>query len=326
MNWSRSNLLAFLQRFCVDVSVDSADLMRFISLRTERIYNKALKFFKAERTFTTVAGTKYYYLSRDMNVALGLRFFNQSNSTYKIHNRDYDEVLTMDPDESETGTPNRACFVELCPVQRQPIETSDNGTLLVLSSDATDLSQRVVIVGRALISGQEVEFTEELTLAGTTPVSSARNWRYIYQLSKSADTAGYITVTDSTGTFIYAIIDQYSDSSEYQKWRLWPTPTSADVIKYTGHRRAIMPARDGAVLDVPQDLQAGFVQGLRSDIHRVNFDMIQAKEFEAMFLEDLQEKISNDTWNDGEQTELAPRRRRYNPLRDIEDVPEDSVS
>jgi len=326
MNWSLSNLLAFLQRFCVDVSIDNADLMRFIDLRCARIYNKALKFFKAERTFTTVAGTKYYYLSRDMNVALGLRFFNQSNSTYRIHTRPYDEVLTIDPDESETGTPNRACFVELCPVQRQPIETTDTGALRVRSSSASDAAQTVVIVGRALISGQEVEMTEELLLNGTAFRASAYIWRYIYQLSKSADTEGYVTVMDDTETYIYAIIDQYSTSSEYQKWRMWPTPTSADVIKYTGHRRVIIPSRNGAKLDVPQDIQAGMVQGLRADIHAVNLDMINSQKYEAMFEQDLQEKIDNDTWNSGEQTELAPRRRRYNALRDVEDIPEDSVS
>lgn len=323
MSWALSNLLSFLERFCVDESITQADLINFIELRYGRIYNKSLKFYKTERTFATVSGTKYYYLPRDLNVALGVKFFNQSSRNVPISECDYDYILSRDPDESQTGFPIRAAFVELSTVQRQPSETSDDGTLKIKSSDSNDTSQKVTITGRATVGGQQVEITEELTLTGTSAVTSVNTWVYIYSISKSDNTAGYVTVTDSTDTYVYAIIDPYRDRSEYQKWRLWPTPNSADTIKITGHRKPIVPQNNSATLDVSTDLEAAFIQGLRADVHDANFDMVKAQKYESLFEQGLEEKIGNNTWGDDAEMSLADKEYRYNPLANVEDVDED---
>ena len=300
-------------------------MINFIELRGSEIYNKALKFFRIQRTFDLVVGTKYYYLSRDINTALGVKFFNQDSQGFPIQVLDYDNILDRDSDESQTGTPVKAAFVELSSVQRQPGESnSDTGILKVKSSNSGDTTQKVTITGRATISGQEAEVTEEITLTGTTAVSSTYTYVYIYSISKSADTAGYVLVTDDTEAFVYSIIDQYRDKSEYQKWRFWPTADSTDTIKVTGWRRQIIPQNDSASIDAPYDLLLPFIQGLRADVHDVNFDMVKAQKFEAKFEQGLQEAIENDTWSDGEEMSLADKQYRYNPMSDLEDVAEDA--
>lgn len=324
MIWSLTNTLSFLQSFCVDASITKANLIAFIQLRYERIYTKALKFYQTEGTFSTVSGTKYYYLSRELNLSRPIKFYNQSSDVYNIRNVDYDDILSRDMDENETGTTIRAAFVELSPTQRQPSETSDTSTLRVKSSSSSDTTQKVTITGRATDGTRQFEVTEELTLTGTTAVASTYTYVYIYDFSKSTDTTGYISLLDSTSANLYAIIDPNRPRAEYQKWRLWPTPTAADTIKYVGHRRQRIPQNDSALIDVPSDLEAAFIQGLRADIHDINFDMLKAGKYDAIFERALQEAIENSTWADDEEVSTADDDYRYNELTSLQDVPEDS--
>lgn len=320
MVWSLSNTLTFLQKFCVDTSITKSELIDFIKLRYGRIYNKSLKFYKLERTFATVSGTKYYYLSREFNVAAGVKFFNQSNDNYNIEVKDYDYILSCDMDESEGGTPVFAAFVELSSVQRQPNDSGDSGVLKIKSSSVSDTTQKVTITGRATDGTNEFEVTEEHQLTGTTVITSTYTYISIYDISKSDETVGYVSVLDTTQTYIYTIIDPYHGRSEYQKWRLWPTPDSADTIKYTGYRRPRIPQNDSALIDVPEDLESPFVAGLRSDVHDVNFDMIKAQKYDLIFEKGLSENIVNDTWNDNEEMTTAQEEPRE--IETLEDVDE----
>lgn len=324
MVWSLTNTLTFLQKFCVDTSVTKPELIDFIRLRYGRIFNKALKFYKTDRSFTTVNGTKFYYLSREMNVAEGVKFFNQSNENYEIKVKDNDFILSSDPDESETGTPLFAAFVELSAVQRQPNDSSDSGVLKIKSSSASDTTQKVTIIGRATDGTNEFEVTEEHQLTGVTAITSTYTYVSIYDITKSDDTVGYVSVLDNTETYIYSIIDPNSGRSEYQKWRLWPTPDSADTIKYSGYRRPRIPQNDSSMIDVPQDLEAGFIAGLRADVHDVNFDMIKSAKYDALFEKSLTEHTTNDTWNDGEEMSLAGNDPVYDERMNLEDIPEDT--
>lgn len=322
--WNLSNLLSFLQTFCVDESITSANLKRMIELRYDRVYNHALDFYKCEGTFSLVSGTKYYYLDRQLNLAHKPKFFNQTDDNQPIELIEYDKILEIDSDQSETGTPRKAAFVELCQVKRQPNESSDAGTVGAKSSSSSDTSQKVTISGLRTVSSQNIWDTEELTLTGTTFVSATKTgWHTFKIVSKSADTAGFITVSDTDGGNVYSIIDPYADNAWYQKWRMWPTSDVTDTIRYTGHRLPIVPQNDSAALDVSPDLVAGFVHGLRADVHDLNFDMIKAQKYEQKFEEALQLAKENNMWGDGkvlldhsEYDTLDPR----DELNDVDDT------
>lgn len=324
MTWNLSTTLSFLQSFCVDESITQANLIKFIELRYGLIYNKFLNFYQMQRNFSTVSGTKYYYLTKDWNTTLPLKFFNQTDGLSPINVCGYDEILNVDPDESQTGTPFKAGFIELSSVQRQPNETSDTGSLRIKSSSASDTSQKVTITGRATDGTNEFEVTEEQTLNGTTNVSSTYTYVEIYDISKSASTVGYVTVKDSTSTYIYSLIDPYREKSEYQKWRLWPTPDSVISVKNFGHRRPRIPQNDSASIDVPMDILPFFIQGLRSDVHSINFDLIMSKKFDDLFREGLQESINNSTWNDNSEMSSAVPDYRYNPFFNLDEIAEDT--
>lgn len=325
MSWSLESLLEFLQRFCVDESITTADLIKFIELRYDFIYNDTLDFYRTEGTFALVSGTKYYYMARQLNLAIKPKFFNQTDDTHPITSCDYDHILSIDPDQSETGTPRKMAFVELSPVQRQPNESSDTGAVGAKSSSSSDTSQEVYISGLRTSGGVLIEDTDVISLSGTTFVASAKTgWHTFRVVSKNEDSVGFVTVSETDGVNTYAIIDPYSSHSEYQKWRAWPTSDVTDTIRYTGYRLPVVPQFDSASIDVSHDLLAGFIHGLRSDVHDVNFDMIKAQKYEGMFREAIQKAKENNMWGDGQDlVDGSDSYRRYDPRGNLEDVDED---
>ncbi len=325
MTWSLEKLLSFLQRRCDDDSLTQADLIQFIDLRYSQVYNHSLDFYKCEGTFSLVSGTKYYYLDRQLNLAQKPKFFNQTNDDRPIEVCEYDRILKKDSDQDESGTPWLAAFVELSQVKRQPNESSDAGTIGVKSSSSSDTSQKVTISGLRTVSSQQISDTEELSLNGTTFVSATKTgWHTIRICSKDDDTAGYITVSDTDGGNVYSLIDPYATNSWFQKWRLWPTSDVTDTIRFLGHRLPIVPQNDSAALDISPDLLAGFIHGLRSDVHDSNFDMIKAQKFEAMFQEALQTSRENNMWDDGQDlVEASETYRKYDPYWNLDELDED---
>ncbi len=326
--WSLSQLLTFLQKFCVDESITQAELIEFIKLRYARVYNRALDFYKTEKTFATVSGTKFYYLDPEFNVSLGVKFFNQTSDNYKIKVKDREYIYDRDPNESETGTPRIAAYIELSYVKRQPNESSDAGTVGIKSTDSGDTGKAVTISGLRTVGSNLIEDSEEIETdgtAGTTFVAGTKTgWHTFRVVSKEEDTAGPIIVSDTDGGNVYAVLNPFGRRAEYQKWRLWPTADAAETIKVIGHRKPIVPQENSAALDVPTDIEAAFVHGLRSDIHDVNFDMIKSQKFEALFEEGLQTALENSMWGDGQElVEGSESRGRYDPLSDLEEVDED---
>jgi hypothetical protein len=323
--WSLSQLLTFLQKFCVDESITQAELIEFIKLRYAKIFNRALDFYKTETTFATVASTKFYYLDPELNVSLGVKFFNQTDLNNPIQVKDRNYIYERDPDESETGSPRVSAYIELSHVKRQPNESSDAGTVGVKSTSASDTGKAVTISGLRTVSSQVIEDSEEISTTGTAFAAATKTgWHTFRVISKEEDTAGAIIVSDTDGGNVYAVINPYGRRAQYQKWRLWPTPDSVATIKVTGHRKPIVPQEDSATLDVPSDIEAACVHGLRADIHDVNFDMIKAQKYDALFEEGLQMAMENSMWADGQDlVEGSEGRRRYDPLADLEDVDED---
>lgn len=325
MAWSLSSILSFLQTFAVDASITQANLVDFIRLRYERIFNEALKYYKTEETFATINGTRYYYVPRRFSLSHGVRFFNESQPENRIKIVDWEQILKADPDQDETGTPEYAAIVEVSPTQRQPSEASEVNTMRVRSSNSAD-TNTVTLAGRVrdANSSRDFETTEQITLTGTTNVITSNHWVYLRQFSKHLNSTGHILLFDSSNTNLYGIIDPYESQSEYQKWRFWPTPTAADTIRAVGYRKPVIPQNASGRLDVPQDLEASFIHGLRADIHDINFDMIKAQKYEGMFeagLQKFKDKMllfSDEIVTEGEQED-----EDYTPLRYLEDVAED---
>jgi len=323
MAWSLSSIVTFLQTFVVDTSVTQANVIDFIRLRYERIFNEFLKYYKVEETFATVSGTRYYYLPRTLSLVHGVKLFNQSNPNSQIKGTDWSRILTADPDQDQSGTPEYVALVETSPVERQPTEASEISTFLIRSSDNDDVNT-VTISRKARSGSRDFETTEQITLTGTTNVSTVNTWVYIRQFSKHGNSEGHILMFDSSNTNLYAIIDPYESQSEYQKIRLWPTPDSADTIRALGYRRPIIPQTASGRLDVPQALEASFIDGLRADVHRINFDFIMANHYDSKFEDGLQrykEKIilsSDEVITEGQEEE------DFNPLKELGEISENT--
>lgn len=106
-----------------------------------------------------------------------------------------------------------------------------SSTITVVSSSASDTTQVVRI--RGYVSG--VEYTEELTLNGTSTVTSTNTYDSTAgrepSFSKDGDTAGTITI--KSGSTTIATLGPEDRTAIYSKWHLFPTPSSSSTLYIT---------------------------------------------------------------------------------------------
>ena len=323
MAWSLSSILSFLQTFAVDLSITQPNLIDFIRLRYERVFNEALKFYKTEETFATVNGIRYYYIPRIFSLSNGVRFYNQSQPGRGITVVDWEQILEWDQDQDQTGTPTHAALVGISPVLIQPKDTSltTTASFVVRSSSLADTTQTIELSGTRIDGSNRFTDVQTVTLNGTTNVTIPGSWNQVTEFSKSGNTTGYILLRNTADTSTYAIIDPYEAAPQYQKWRLWPTPTAADTLNIVGYRIPIIPQNAAGRLDVPLDLEGSFIHGLRADIHDINFDMIKAQKYEGMFEAGLQKFKERMLLGTGEVfTEGVQDSDAYDPLNQLPGV------
>lgn len=171
-------------------------------------------------TFNTVAGTRDYVLQQ--NFGKEVYVFNTSTNielspiTMQELVRDYSAGLNLSGDIERYLILNK-------PVRNQPTAAS---TLSIVSSDASDTTQTVYITGR---NNSSAEISDTITLTGTTPVVS-NTFTEIRSISKSATTAGRITITADSGATTVAVMSPNDKAYSVKAVRLHYTPTSVQTI------------------------------------------------------------------------------------------------
>lgn len=120
--------------------------------------------------------------------------------------------------------------------------------LKVSSSSASDGAANTVRVW-GTVNGEDDN--ELFTLNGTTTVTGTKSFTSIQRVSKSANTVGVITITDTTGLITIATIGRFEDTPRYKRIKLVRVPQAADTIYITGFRRIRDLINDEDVPEIP---------------------------------------------------------------------------
>lgn len=187
----------------------------------KRVWNAKQWTFKLRRhTFATVSGQEDYVLPKLVGETYKIK---SSGSPYDISVVSEDTFDRNVPNPTSGGNPTFARLFEMVGVETQPTSAS---TISVVSSSTQDTTQAVLIKG--LVNGQ-VDY-EQVTLNGTTAVPTSKSFSAIYAVSKSAETAGRVTLTSNSGGVTNVVMAVQEKVVRLRKIRLYPIPSSVLTI------------------------------------------------------------------------------------------------
>lgn len=187
-------------------------------------------------SFASVASTRKYYLDYQFNKVVAV--MDETNNQELGYMAEAD-VEGLDPDLSQTGTPDSWGIYGLEFVSAQPTSAS---VVTVVSASASDTTQKVRING--LVSG--VRDTELLTLNGTTDVVGTKSFSEVYSAALDSVTVGKITATTNSAAVTIATIAPNTKATQKQPLYLWPTPDAVSTYRVRGYRapRPMIQAED----------------------------------------------------------------------------------
>lgn len=195
-----------------------------------RIWNARSWTFKQRKTtLSIVSGDSEKSLPRDV----GEPFLVLSSvSPYLLRYMTEDEFDQREPNPTASGNPRIYTLFEHAGVDEQPAAAS---TLSLVSSSAADTTQKVLI--RGLVSGYDDY--EEVSLSGTTPVATSKSFSRVESVSKSAETAGRITITAGATTVL--VSGPLEKTARFRKMRFFPEAASSITITIKHYKVPVIP-------------------------------------------------------------------------------------
>jgi hypothetical protein len=143
------------------------------------------------QTLATVASQEFYALSPLVNTSKLIHIYDQTNVQH-YSTLTEQEFRRHEPDP-QNGEGYLYRFVGFSPVQNQPASAA---TVTMASSSAADTTQVVTLQG---LDSSGIFFVEEQTISGLATVTFTNTCTKVFGLSKSAATAGTITVSKTIG-------------------------------------------------------------------------------------------------------------------------------
>jgi hypothetical protein len=282
MNKSLSQLKTNIGAECQDSGSAFATIIeRFINRRYFQIL-RAINWrnIQPDYTFDTVGGTQRYVLPDDFGKEM---VCTDSTNNKELTRTTLEQLYETYQDISDTGTVERYCVIEDC-VQAQPTSAS---RLTIVSSSTADTTQSVLIRG---ISGG-IETYETVTLTGTTDAltSATQTYTRIKGISKSAVTAGKITIDSNSAAVTQAIIPPETLETRYKLILLHyvPTTIATIAIPYIINPMPLSQTYDYPVLDIGDLIEIGAL----ADCWRYKRQFSKAQAMEIGFNQQLQEYI-----------------------------------
>lgn len=204
---------------------------------------------RPDYTKDSASGTQDYTLPVDFGKEI---YVLDTTNKLKISRIDLQTwVAKYASNPTGTGTPDFYVILD-SPVATQPSAASK---LACVSSSASDTSQVLHI--RGIADGVEVE--EDVTLTGTTSVDSSNSYTRILGISKSAVTAGYVTITSNSGAVTIAVISKETLETRYKIMRLAPIPSTTITysIPYIIKPLPLVDQYDYPVIDCADIIEIG---------------------------------------------------------------------
>jgi len=176
---------------------------------------------KPDYSFTTTASTRDYVLPEDFGKPLNA--YDDSNNL-SLKRIDYQRMLIDNVSSWDSNGTVEAYDILTLPVQNQP---SSSSVITFTSSSSSDTTQTVHIKGMS--SG--VIIHEDITLNGTSDVSTTNSFTEILSITKSAATTGKITGTSNSAAVTVAIMSPSALDYKVKVVRLFQTPANTLTIK-----------------------------------------------------------------------------------------------
>lgn len=245
-------------------------------------------------SFSTVVGTQRYVLPNDFGKAIAC---NDITNDVEISALSLEELYSTYKTIDDSGTVERYSILDDT-VQAQPTSSS---VLALVSSSAADTTQTVLIRG---ISGG-VEVYESVTLTGTTPVNSTNAYTRVKAISKSAVTAGKVTITSNSAAVTVATIYGEELETRYKIFLAHYVP--AEVIEislpYIIKPLPLSQSYDYPVIDIGDLIEIGAT----ADAWRYKRQFNKALVLENMFTAMLQTYIFDKENEPNEIKQFVPQ-------------------
>jgi hypothetical protein len=231
-------------------------------------------------TFDTVASTQRYVLPDDFGKEVSC---TETTNNTELARTTLEKMFSDFGDISDEGTVESYCIIEDC-VKAHP---SASSALAIVSASSADTTQTILVRG---ISGG-VETYESVTLTGTTPANTSNSYTRIKGISKSAVTAGKVTITSNSGAVTQAVIPIETLETQYKLIILHYVPTSVITIAlpYVIQPQPLSQTYDYPVIDISDLLEIGAL----ADCWRYKRQFSKAQTMELMFGQQLQDYIWN---------------------------------
>ena len=246
----KDNIAVLVQR-----SGDSdykTEIGTWINLSLQTLYNSYDYFdeLKSVHNFTTVDGTARYYMPS--NFEKPLRFYDITNDksiAIRTHVEYFDANIANIADANEADAES-AYFTEVVGVKVQVATTGD--TVQAKSSSTSDTTQVIRVEGY-LDSDLTIVGYDDITLNGTTAATatSASTFYKILNVSKSADTVGYVTLENSSGTDLTTMdsIQRVSRHKAFDLGRIPDDSTTSMRVLYKKKLRKLVDDNDYPFID-----------------------------------------------------------------------------
>lgn len=227
---------------------------------------------RSDYMFTTTAGTEDYVLPQD--------FLREYSVVDKTNKRQLSSITTQQvADNYSVGVDDQGVTVSYMILDKtcnkQPTSAS---TISCVSSSASDTSQTVYIKG---LDTNGYEDYETVTLTGTTPAVSTKSYTHIMMISKSAVTAGTVTLTSNSGAVTNAVISRQMLDYRVKLMRLVQIPSGSWTIEINYQQRENELNQDGdyPIVDCYDCLEAGAT----ADALRYKRQYAKAADFDVIF-------------------------------------------
>lgn len=265
-------------------------VLDWINIRYDRIV-RSFPWTELQRQYnlTVVASQKDYALQRDVDEIIKMVDITNGIDLPEISNAEHAEIIAPLQDVTgsiTTGDPQG--YYQLRTLTcKQAMSAAD--TVEIVSSNNNDDSPNAIRVCGE-VSG--VELCENITLTGTTAATSTNTYDSGSMLKISlgttdgtdADTAGTITVRESTDTTkVKSIIKPGDNGTEYKWLTMFPTPPATGTMPTIRVLYRKRPTRLINVMDIPEfDCCNELIQGAFADLLFNDSDPRSQQE-EAMF-------------------------------------------
>jgi len=196
---------------------------KFVSLANHNFSWMALN----NLTLTTSSGVAEYALSPLVDSAKVI-VIRETTSPRKIYVTTREQFLERVPNPTATsGDPQWAYLVGYSPVLNQPSSSS------VLSFSSTTGDNAVVRIEG--LNGSGVLIGEDVTLNGTTPVTTVNSYTSILGRGINGNLNGIVTITSNSGGVTVEVIGPRQRQSVRPKIALYPTPTATQTLYYDAY-------------------------------------------------------------------------------------------